>query len=1021
MALQKTLIELSAQAGLAQGIDPRLVPPGAYLIADNVVATKQGALTKRGGYESLGRAVYGSGVELLPEAISAIDARGDEVRAYGYHTDGLIWGWAWDENTASWVRKDTASHVEVTTRQIATSESQAITTQAAESASGRRVYAWCVPAASGISALVAPYRWIYRVESADGVVLIDDTVLDTFTIETFVTVVCCGETAVFVLGELAGDISQVTVDLDTGVQSAPSVVVIGNTFRCAASGFSSTHYALAYVDSGVPAQVTIGRVNWATSTLAASATKATTGAALAISVHGLDGVGYALAAWDAGVTGVVTWSVSLVFGTVWGPTQSTNVPAGSVYSVGTAIDSGAQIVTSATALTTLGTEEQFVDAQAYDALGSPLVGYAVAHNCAQIGAPFWSGGMAFGVLWQGAAFTAADVYGPAFGSMLCALIPSELDGEYPTPIAVVDRVSFPIDSLLGSLGHNLPRGTSRFLPLSTLARAVPENEVNNVSVGVVEYDTIAMAGAEQRGCLSHSGGVSSWYDGSAEVEIGTLPPRVRDHTTGVGAVDTGTHLYRCEWEWTDSSGALHHGEISQDYSVTLGAPSSVTLEVDTLSLTRKGDPGDGSSRQPKLVVYRNTLAAPETFYRLTPHQTGYVSTSTVWNSKGVGTVQISDALSDAAVTALGYGLIYTTGDVLEQTLAPPSISVVSHANRLWFIDGTDSRRVWFSKLVVPAEGPGMSPFLSVRIDDSPDGATALGSLDDKLLIFTRTRIYYVSGEGPNDTGGGGGFAGPYRVASDLGCIDPRSVVTYPDGVLFASESGIYRIDRGLQVSFVGEPAQDETSGATTLIGRLSPAANLVAWTTGSAIVLYDYRLNVWTTLTIWADIGDNDAAVDVVAQHVDRSGLHWVSTSGAQVDTVLRADGSARDAGVWARATVQTPWIHVAGINGFQRAWRVFITGRALSAHRLTVDVCTDYDETVRQSVTFDSTAISGLPVERLGLHLAPQRCSAIRFTIYDSAPDVVGTVAAWDVAAISIEIGARGSVTLPTANRSGG
>ena len=230
-------------------------------------------------------------------------------------------------------------------------------------------------------------------------------------------------------------------------------------------------------------------------------------------------------------------------------------------------------------------------------------------------------------------------------------------------------------------------------------------------------------------------------------------------------------------------------------------------------------------------------------------------------------VQLTDTTTDTALPASGYGILYTNGGVKpSDTLFGPPVAFV-HASRMWAVDPIDTKTLRYSKLFVSGEAPGFPQAFFLRLDDCPDGITGLGQLDDKLIIFTPTRIYYVSGDGPNDTGLQGGFA-VVRIMADAGTTDARSVLSYPDGLFYLGPGGLNKLSRSLEVLEVGEVRG--IMGAVTSsvgLGHTQPvvlSAELDAVRDRCRFVtsrtdlttppvartihtVYDHSLNIWTT------------------------------------------------------------------------------------------------------------------------------------------------------------------------------
>lgn len=61
--------------------------------------------------------------------------------------------------------------------------------------------------------------------------------------------------------------------------------------------------------------------------------------------------------------------------------------------------------------------------------------------------------------------------------------------------------------------------------------------------------------------------------------------------------------------------------------------------------------------------------------------------------------------------------------------------------------------------------------------------------DDKLIIFKPDAIYYVTGQGPDNTGGNNNFSDPIFITSTVGSSNDRSLTFIPAGIMFQSDKG----------------------------------------------------------------------------------------------------------------------------------------------------------------------------------------------------------------------------------------
>lgn len=1035
MALQRQELELPLSGGLLQQADERILPVGRWATVNNMLPVRNGALTKRQGYGLIPTSTFPAG-DLVADVVDVIDSRGDEVLAYG-HRHGATRMWSWSPTLERWVDKDDVSPCSAIVRPVASAYVGTLLPRLSVTAAGARAWSWqYVQTAISLGSMTV----VQRVEEANGTVRLDEDDLYGSVGILNTEQVSVGDEVATLYTDAGGPLFSYVTDTATGAVTGPIAVVTPNpVFRFAACPYDATTYLLAWVDSGVPGSVTIWQLQ-TDGTLISGATHALGAAISAVCIDAVAGIGAVLSYWDVAgnvsTLGLVdaTWAIS------WGPSVDVVGPV-FVQALGTCIDASG----ASTTAVSYGAPASPVQTDTANRDAAGVVGVvSSSYNVIIEHQPFRRLEGAYVTMTQ-----IADT-GDRYGATCLVQIDTQ-----DAPSVVATLIRYPGQAGAGALfavGACLARAiaidSERYiLPVSVLAGGGAPTGINayNVSVSSVELDftqrqSALRVGAEQRGCLAHSGAMTGWYDGTAEVEIGFVAaPVISGYTPANvgGSMVDGTYLYQVVWEWRDERGNLHQSAPSLPLTVTLvggTATQQVTLDVETLALTRKGDTQDGVAKDVTLQVYR-TVSTGTLYIRETVPRGG--TSNAVVNDKSFATVSYVDTLSDAQLSALGYGFLYTTGDVLENQLAPAARAIVSTKSRLWLASAENPRELWFSKVAVGGEGPGFNGALVITLDDANDEITALAAMDEKVVVFTRDRVYYLDGDGPNDTGGGGAFNGPFRIPVDIGCADQRSVVTYPEGVLYWDGSQLQRLTRGLAIEGFGDPVLDVTDPATGIIGKLD-AANSRAWflvnrdvTTEdkSVFAVLDYKFGQWVTQQQWGTRDEApDGPVRTCAQHWI-NGEQWVGTDEPGFPSVgLTNYGlfAGYDTLVWFPATLETPWIHVAGVNGYQRVWDVTITGRRLTQHNLVIEVYTDYDmTTVRQTMTVDAQAGSpmlGLDVERLSLRIKPQLCSAIKFRIYDTAPAdpvVLINPTGWDVAGLTLGVGVKpGGARLPALNR---
>jgi hypothetical protein len=436
-------------------------------------------------------------------------------------------------------------------------------------------------------------------------------------------------------------------------------------------------------------------------------------------------------------------------------------------------------------------------------------------------------------------------------------------------------------------------------------------------------------------------------------------------------------------------------------SFTVSGPDAVDLTIPTLRYTAKKAP----ARTEIIASVYRTTAGGTLFYKVSS------DTSPLYNDTSVDTITFTDTLADASIQSRP--LLYTTGGTLEN-IAPPACNVVkSFKNRLFLAGLENSNDVLFSKEFVADEGVAFSDLLRVSVNASGGGITALATLDEKLVIFKSTGIFILTGQGPTDTGAQNDFQSPQQVSSDVGCSEPESVVETPMGVMFKARRGIYLLDRGLNVSYIGDKVEQfnalNVSGAV-----LVPEFNHVRFTTEEGTTLvYDYLFRLWTTFT-------NQAAV---------SAVFWDDAY-----CFLRSDGevwkestsSYADNGTPVKTRIETSWISTAGLQGFQRIYRAQVLGEYVGEHYLKVSVAYDFEAFYRETFTIDASGAtvssaygsespygSGVfggqenGVYQLECSVARQKCSSIKFLIEDYFPSSQAT-GGFKISALTLTAGVK-------------
>ena len=570
----------------------------------------------------------------------------------------------------------------------------------------------------------------------------------------------------------------------------------------------------------------------------------------------------------------------------------------------------------------------------------------------------------------------------------------------------------------------LQRGPAMFeFALDTKGRIISEANtlftLSDVGTAVVDYAlNDAYNTAEANGLLYIAGGALHHYDGRFVTEAGfhLFPETLlagSAATTG-GNLTDGNRQYVAVYTWYDNSGNRHQSAPSKALNVTLsGGTSTQTQEVDipTLRLTRK----QGNRGSVIIDLYR-TENNGEIFYKTTSIQT------VISNNPAVDSVIITDGTSDADL--LSQEILYTEGGVLDNISAPACKSVVTYDNRLFLGGLNNSNEVRYSKIIEQGVGIGFNEALFTLVPDTAEPITALAALDTNLIIYRANRIYVLTGTGPNNAGLDNGFTDPELLASDTGAVDARSLVLGPTGLMFKSAKGIYELSRGLDLNYVGAQVE-EFNPRTVTSGVLITDANEIRFTTDNDVTLvYNYYFQDWTTFT-------NTSIKDSTIWQNTHVLLYQNGIVAAQQPDTYR------DQGAFYRTRLETGWLKLQSIAGFQRVRRMTLYGTYASDHQLKIKVYTNYSDSVVQEIVFKPTDIlskqntygddspygnaplyGGLRDNDLymfQIHLKQQKCHAMRFEIEDiinPGVDPLNTGEALSIVGMTLDVGLKAGST---------
>lgn len=919
-ALVKTPVNINFSQGLETKTDPFQVPVGKFLNLNNSVFDKIGRLTKRNGYLEL--------ASLIDPSATYATTFNDGLVAAGNTLQ------AFSESSNTWSSKGPLQELRLAvTPQVRSAVTQ---TQCDSVVSHNGLVCTAYTEFDGSS---NSFKYTIT-EFSTGANIIAPTPL------TPTSGTVTGSPKVFLLGNYFVIVFTVTITAANHLQYI-AVSTVNPTSATVASNITSTYTAnsrgawdgfiannnlyLAWNGSDIGGAI---RLTFIDSTLTQHSTKVFSLESCEIMSVTADtsnsgAVVYAAYYTSSGTTGKIL-AVDASLNTVLAPT--TWASSGTVDNVTTVATGGVVTIFYELANTysydgTLPTN--LIKSRTCTQGGSLGTATTVARSIGLASKAFFMNGKAYMLSTYSSAFQPTYFLIDSSGNVASKLAYSNGGGYLALglPSALVSGTNVSIAYLF----KDLIQAVNKTMGLANAAGVYSQTGVN---LATFDFTTKGLVSSEIGGGLHLTGGMLWLYDGVKPVEHGfhLWPDNVEVTTTGSGgSIAAQQYFYQVTYEWTDAAGNIHRSAPSVPTSITVSVGSSTnTVNIPTLRLTYK------ISNPVRIVVYRWS-AAQQNFYQVTS------TSAPLLNDPTVDSVQFTDTFADSSI--LGNNLIYTTGGVVENIGAPACVDVTLFKSRLTLLTAEDPNLLWYSKQVIEATPVETSDLFTIYTAPTTGAQGSTGKsrciwpMDDKLIVAKKDALYYVVGNGPDNTGANNDFSDPIFIASTVGCSNKRSVIFIPSGTMFQSDKGIWLLGRDLSTTYIGAPVETFTTGATVLSAVNVPGTNQVRFTLDTGITLmYDYFFGQWGVFT-------NIPAVSSTLFN----GLHTFINDAGQV--FQENPGNYLDGAKPVLMSFTTSWMNIAGLQGYERFYFGFLLGQYLSPFKLNVQLAYDYDSSFVQNI----------------------------------------------------------------------
>lgn len=520
----------------------------------------------------------------------------------------------------------------------------------------------------------------------------------------------------------------------------------------------------------------------------------------------------------------------------------------------------------------------------------------------------------------------------------------------------------------------------------------------------VEFDSNESRRCAQLGrTLYVTGGLVQQFDGEGLTEVGFLisPWNVDAQSNGAGTIEPGTYAWKATYWWENAKGEAERSWSAVRDETTLSGAGDQLVVGTFLYQTKKL----GARQDPALEIWRtlknsgydspyylHTSKDPAT----TTGDNCYIPndpTDTDWTWRG--------DLTDAQISIKEKHP--ENGGVLPNFPPPPATIIAANNERL-FLAGVadDPLAIWYSKIRDEGEVAAFHPVNVVRLPADGGPITALAFVSNVLVAFTEHAIYLLPGEGyTNVLGQGVNYGPPQLVSTDIGALSGDVVTTTPNGVVFQSAKGWWRLSNGGGLEYIGRAIEAYNGDEFTAVHVMEEQHELrLLDSTSNSVISLDTVSGMWS---VWPlDDGLHAALWD---------GDHYIST-GSTVLVQASAHSASTDYGLRWRSA----WLRPGDqLQGYARVWKVQLLIEVRAAHTLRARIYTDYSDTVRATKTWTVSSSS----DALQLVISPpssyQQCSAISIEVEDLDP--AGD--AYRPVGISLDCGVRpGFKPLPSARR---
>jgi hypothetical protein len=415
-------------------------------------------------------------------------------------------------------------------------------------------------------------------------------------------------------------------------------------------------------------------------------------------------------------------------------------------------------------------------------------------------------------------------------------------------------------------------------------------------------------------------------------------------------------------------------------------------------------------------------------YRTSNSGSVYRRLTTLNNVQSARHIIYSDLYADSA---LGDEPVYITDGTIEN-IAPPSGNVQAFIqNRHFIVDGGfPGKMIRYSKPIKHNTGIEHSDYFIINIPGHGGNIQGIASIDNKIIVIKEKAVFAIIGDLVDEYGRGENYA-KLEISNECGAYGREGFTECEQGVMLADYSGMFLIDKNLQISNTGLELKAHysdiiSSSVFLYYDRGNKRVLLSSQNKGKAYV-FNETYKKWTSYKFGVNV------FDICALGENLYVLNYSSMASYRIFKLDKAKFYAGEIDDENKMVVETGWINVTDVGGTQRIYKVLFlcqnhgsSGVGVSPvgnQTLRVQAQFDYepvwlDAQVNSSTESTSYFVPSYleetpPVKNkariLEARFSKQQCTSFRVRIMD----VLSTAnsGTWSISAIMAEVGIRRNV----------